>query len=121
MANILVIDDSPTYIASTRNMLIRHGHTCIIAKTGEEGVEAALAHHPDLILMDVIMPKMSGFQATRQLSKNPATANIPIVIISTKDQESDKQWGLRQGAKVYLVKEVSEAELISCIDGLLAK
>lgn len=119
MAHILIVDDSPTYIEATRHILERHGYTCTVAQTGQEGIETAIKIKPDLILMDVIMPIMSGFQATRQLSKNPQTANIPIVIISTKDQETDRLWGLRQGAKAYLVKDVPEAELVACIDGLL--
>lgn len=119
MAHILIVDDSPTYIEAMRHLLEQHGYTCTVAQTGQEGIETAIKLQPDLILMDVIMPVMSGFQATRQLSKNPATANIPIVIVSTKDQETDRLWGLRQGAKAYLVKEVAESELISCVEGLL--
>ena len=119
MAHILIVDDSPTYIEAMRHLLEQHGYPCTVAQTGQEGIEAAIKLQPDLILMDVIMPVMSGFQATRQLSKNPATANIPIVIVSTKDQETDRLWGLRQGAKAYLVKEVAESELISCVEGLL--
>jgi twitching motility two-component system response regulator PilH len=121
MANILIIDDSPTYLEALRGMLHKHGHHCTMEQSGEAGIDTALKLKPDLIIMDVIMPKMSGFQATRQLAKNPQTAHIPIVIISTKGQESDKQWGLRQGAKDYLVKEVTEDELISCVNKVLLK
>ena len=119
MAHILIVDDSPTYIEAMRHLLEHHGYTCTVAQTGQEGIETAIKLQPDLILMDVIMPVMSGFQATRQLSKNPVTANIPIVIVSTKDQETDRLWGLRQGAKAYLVKDVAESELISCVESLL--
>ncbi len=120
MANILIVDDSPTYLEALSGILHKHGHHCTTEQTGEAGIETALKLKPDLILMDVIMPKMSGFQATRQLAKNPETAHIPIVIISTKGQETDKLWGLRQGAKDYLVKEVSEQDLISCINRILS-
>ena len=119
MAHILIVDDSPTYIEAMRHVLQKYGYTCTVAQTGQEGIDAAIKLQPDLILMDVIMPVMSGFQATRQLSKNPVTAHIPIVIVSTKDQETDRLWGLRQGAKAYLIKDVSESELISCVESLL--
>ena len=120
MANILIVDDSPTYLEALSAMLQKHGHYCIMEQSAEAGIDAAMRLKPDLILMDVIMPKMSGFQATRQLTKNPETSHIPIVIISTKGQESDRLWGLRQGARDYLVKDFSEQELISCVDKVLS-
>jgi len=120
MANILIVDDSPTELHVLSNMLEKNGHAVISAADGEEGVARAKADKPDLILMDVVMPGLNGFQASRQISSDPETSSIPIVIVSTKDQETDKMWGLRQGAKDYLTKPVKEKELIATISSLLA-
>lgn len=119
MANILIVDDSPTEIHILKGMLEKHGFSIDTANTGEDGVNKAKSEKPDLILMDVVMPGMNGFQATRQISADPETSNIPIIIVSTKDQETDKVWGLRQGAKDYVTKPAQEKELISKINGLL--
>ncbi len=119
MANILIVDDSPTELHVLTTMLEKHGFSVSSANNGEDGVEMAKADKPDLILMDVVMPGMNGFQAARQISSDPDTSNIPIVIVSTKDQETDKMWGLRQGAKGYVTKPAQEKELISMINSLL--
>ncbi len=119
MANILIVDDSPTELHVLTTMLTRRGFSVIAASNGEEGVEKARADKPDLILMDVVMPGMNGFQAARQISNDPDTGDIPIIIVSTKDQETDKMWGLRQGAKDYVTKPVQEKELLSAINALL--
>lgn len=120
MANILIIDDSPTEIQTLSNILLRNGYEVSTADTGEAGLEEARSLKPDLILMDVVMPGLNGFQATRKLSKNPATCHIPVIIVSTKDQKTDKVWGERQGAKDYLVKPVSEKALINAIENILS-
>jgi twitching motility two-component system response regulator PilH len=91
-----------------------------VANNGEEGIIKALEIKPDLILMDVVMPGKNGFQATRDLSRNPETSTIPVIIITTKDQETDKIWGMRQGAKDYLVKPANEKELMASIDKALS-
>lgn len=119
MALILIADDSPTEIYVLQKILEQHGHEILTAADGIEAVDITISRHPDLILMDVVMPNMNGFQATRKLSKDPATSDIPIIIVSSKNQETDKQWGLRQGARGYLGKPVTEAELIEQIDSLL--
>jgi len=119
MANILIVDDSPTELHVLTTMLTKHGFSVISASNGEEGVERAKTDKPDLILMDVVMPGMNGFQASRQIANDPETSDIPIVIVSTKDQETDKMWGLRQGAKGYVTKPAQEKELISTINSLL--
>ncbi|HHW77274.1 MAG TPA: response regulator [Xanthomonadaceae bacterium] len=121
MARILIVDDSPTQTLSLAKILKKHGHDVLTAKDGAEGVEVAKAELPDLVLMDVVMPKVNGFQATRQITKNPATKHIPVVIVTTKDQETDKIWGERQGAKGYVVKPVEEATLIETIKPFLPK
>lgn len=120
MARILVVDDSPTETYRFKEILQRHGHEVLEATNGADGVSVARAEMPELILMDVVMPGMNGFQATRQLSRSEETSHIPIVIVSTKDQETDRVWGKRQGAKDYLTKPINEAELIQLIDRLLS-
>ncbi|RMG55412.1 MAG: response regulator [Gammaproteobacteria bacterium] len=119
MAHILVVDDSPTEIHVFKTMLEKNGHQVSTAQSGEEGVQKAQEVQPDLILMDVVMPGLNGFQATRQLGNNAATANIPVIIVTTKDQETDKVWAMRQGAKDYIVKPAKEKDLIDRINNLL--
>jgi len=119
MAKVLIVDDSPTEVHVLQTMLTKNGHDVVVATSGEDGVEMAEKEKPDLILMDVVMPGMNGFQATRQISKNEETASIPVIIVTTKDQETDKMWGLRQGAKDYITKPVDEAILIEKITAIL--
>lgn len=120
MANILIVDDSPTEIHVFKTMLEKNGHSVSVAESGEEGVEKAQQILPDLVLMDVVMPGMNGFQATRKLSTIDATSAIPVIIVTTKDQETDKVWGIRQGAKDYIVKPVKEKDLIDRVNAALA-
>lgn len=115
MAKVLIVDDSPTETNKLTSMLERNGHSVISAGNGEEGVAKARQELPDIVLMDVVMPGLNGFQATRQLSRGQETATIPVIIVTTKDQETDRVWGMRQGAKAYLTKPIDEAELINTI------
>ena len=108
MARILIVDDSPTETFRFREILTKHG------------VTMAQADLPDLVLMDVVMPGMNGFQATRQISKGKDTQHIPVVIVSTKDQATDRVWGKRQGACDYLTKPIDEQQLIDVIKQLLS-
>lgn len=119
MTHILIVDDSPTEVHVFKTMLERNQIKVSVATNGDEGVAKAIEVQPDCILMDVVMPGKNGFQATRDLSRNPATATIPVIIITTKDQETDKIWGMRQGAKDYIVKPANEAELIERINKVL--
>jgi twitching motility two-component system response regulator PilH len=119
MANILIIDDSPIDQKELSGILEKNGHSVISADNGENGVEMANSQMPDLILMDIVMPGLNGFQATRQISKDSGTAHIPIILVSSKDQETDRQWGLRQGAKSYMVKPIRDKDLLIEIDALL--
>lgn len=120
MARILVVDDSPTETEAFRSVLEKNGHKVLNAENGADGVAMARQELPDLVLMDIVMPGLNGFQATRQLTRSPETKNIPVVIVTTKDQETDRVWGKRQGASGYLVKPVSESRLLSEIGALLA-
>lgn len=122
MARILIVDDSPTETMAFKQMLERNGFQVLCAENGADGIAQAKSSLPDLILMDVVMPGLNGFQATRQLTRAEETAHIPIVIVTTKDQETDKVWGRRQGAIGYLVKPVSESALIAEVNrAILAK
>ena len=120
MVNVLIIDDSPTEIYKLTTILEKNNYTVQVASSGEEGLKMAQAVRPDVILMDVVMPGVNGFQATRQLSRNEVTKDIPVVIVSTKDQDTDKVWGMRQGARAYLVKPVLEAQLLKAVSDALA-
>ncbi len=120
MALILIADDSPTELFVIKKMLEKHNHQVITAEDGLQAIELALSKKPDLIIMDVVMPNLNGFQATRRLSKDPATLNIPIIIVSSKNQETDKLWGFRQGAKGYLCKPVNEDQLLTEIITLVS-
>ncbi|MCO7225255.1 twitching motility response regulator PilH [Pleionea sp. CnH1-48] len=119
MARVLIVDDSPTETHVLSSILEKHGHEVLTAENGEAGVERAKKEKPDLVLMDVVMPGLNGFQATRQLKKDPETSNIPVIIVTTKDQETDKIWGMRQGAKDYLTKPVQESNLMKTVNGVL--
>ncbi len=119
MALILIADDSQTEIYVLKKILEKHNHQIITAEDGLQAIEVAQNENPDLIIMDVVMPNLNGFQATRRLSKAAETAHIPIIIVSSKNQETDKLWGMRQGAKGYLGKPVAEVDLIVAIDALL--
>lgn len=120
MARILIVDDSPSQLMGMKRIVEKLGHEALTAEDGAAGVEAAKANKPDLILMDVVMPNLNGFQATRAISKEATTSHIPIVLVTTKDQETDKVWGMRQGAKAYITKPFNENQLIEVINGLLS-
>jgi twitching motility two-component system response regulator PilH len=116
--NILVVDDSPTERAALSEILARNNFAVTMAEDGEEAITKAKEGQPDLILMDVVMPGLNGFQTTRTLSGDSATKYIPIIICTTKGLETDKVWGLHQGAKDYVVKPVKPNELIAKINAL---
>jgi twitching motility two-component system response regulator PilH len=120
MARILIVDDSPTETFKITEILSKAGHQVMSATGGEEGVALAKKELPDLVLMDVVMPGINGFQATRQITKNAGTSHIPVVIVTTKDQETDRMWGKRQGASSYLTKPINEKALIAAVNEALA-
>lgn len=115
MARILIVDDSPSQLMGIRRIVEKLGHEACTAEDGAEGVDKARSELPDLILMDVVMPNLNGFQATRAITRDPATKHIPVIMVTTKDQDTDRVWGMRQGAKAYLSKPFSESELSDVI------
>jgi twitching motility two-component system response regulator PilH len=119
MTLVLIVDDSPTETYKMETVLKKNGFDVSKAESGEEGVATARKELPDLVLMDVVMPGLNGFQATRQLSKGKDTSHIPVIIVTTKDQPTDKLWGKRQGAKGYLVKPVADDALIDAVNQVL--
>ena len=121
MARVLIVDDSPSQLLGLQRVVEKLGHSVLTAEDGAAGVADAKREIPDLILMDVVMPNLNGFQATRQISKEATTSHIPVVLVTTKDQETDKVWGMRQGAKAYVTKPINEAELTKVIKELLGE
>jgi len=119
MTRILIVDDSPTEVFKLTSLLEKNGYEVLKAENGADGVAMARKEKPDAVLMDVVMPGLNGFQATRQLTRDEETRHIPVVIISTKDQETDKRWGEQQGAKGYLVKPVDEKTLMGALQTVL--
>ena len=115
---ILIIDDSPTERHILSELLVSGGYEVSTAESGEEGIERAKQIKPDLVLMDVVMPGTNGFQATRALSRDEATKDIPVIICTTKNQETDKLWGMRQGAHDYVTKPVDGPALLAKIAAL---
>jgi twitching motility two-component system response regulator PilH len=115
---ILVVDDSATERLVLGEMLSKHGFDISFAEDGESGVAQARLTKPDLVLMDVVMPGLNGFQATRAITKDPETQHIPVIICTAKGQETDKIWGSRQGAKDYVVKPIQAADLLGKIAAL---
>ncbi|GAB4117448.1 MAG: twitching motility response regulator PilH [Sideroxydans sp.] len=115
---VLVVDDSATERHVLGELLSKQGFEVSFAESGEQGVATAKNSLPDLILMDVVMPGLNGFQATRAISKDEATQHIPIIICTTKGQETDKIWGMRQGAKDYVTKPIDAQELLGKIAAL---
>lgn len=117
---VLIIDDSPTEVHVIKSFLLKNNFEVVVAEDGESGMAVALEELPDVILMDVVMPGLNGFQATRALNKDEKTAHIPIIILTTKDTETDKIWGMRQGAADYIVKPVTEKDLLQHINEVLS-
>lgn len=121
MALVMIVDDSPTEVHVMKAALEKHGFETVSAADGSECLSLARQLRPDLILMDVVMPKVNGFQATRQLNQDPQTRSIPVVMITTKREATDRIWGMRQGAVDYLVKPVAEAELVAKAQEVIAR
>ena len=117
---VLIVDDSAVERFAMGDMLSRMGYTVVEAIDGVDAQAKVVSHQPDLILMDVVMPGSNGFQLTRQMSRDDTMKDIPIVLCTSKDAETDRLWGMRQGAKAYLVKPLTERAFIKCVAGLEA-
>jgi twitching motility two-component system response regulator PilH len=115
---ILIVDDSPTERHVLNDLLTKSGYEVVASDNGEDAILKAKSQKPDLILMDVVMPGLNGFQATRAISRDPETRAIPIILCTSKSQETDKIWGMRQGARDYIVKPVNRDELLEKIAAL---
>jgi twitching motility two-component system response regulator PilH len=119
MTQIMIVDDSPTDAHLLKKMLEKNGFSTVTAADADEGITVARRERPDLILMDVVMPGLNGFQATRELTMDPETAGIPVIIVTRKDQRVDRVWGIRQGARDYITKPVKEGVLLDLINEAL--
>ena len=119
MAKIMVVDDAPADLQNLKNILTKGGHQVIEVTSGQDSIAKAKAEKPDAIVMDVVMPGVNGFQATRQISKDPDTSAIPIIVVSAKNQETDRMWAMRQGAREYVVKPVKDADLLAKVKQVL--
>ena len=120
MSKILIVDDLQTEVKMMKDAVSKLGHYVMEASDGETGFTIAKKEKPDLILLDVVLPKADGFSVCRRLKKDPETANIPIIIISTKNQESDQFWGMKQGADAYLFKPAKSEDLVNMVNRCLA-
>lgn len=115
---ILIVDDSPTERYVLTDLLVAHGYTVMTADSGEDALEKIRLDAPHLVLMDVVMPGQNGFQTTRAIARNPLTQHLPVIICSSKNQETDRIWGMRQGAHDYLVKPIDQQLLLKKIAAL---
>lgn len=116
---ILLVDDSPTELALMRNALSGKGYRILSAADGEEALDKILEHQPDLVLLDVILPKKNGFQVCRQLRTTPETKDVKVILVTSKTMDADRFWGLRQGADDYIAKPFSREALSSAVEKLL--
>ena len=120
MSKILIVDDSPAQLYSLRKLVEQAGHQAMVAESGEQALQLAAAECPEVILMDIVMPGMNGYQATRRLNRTEATRHIPVIFVSSRDGEADRQWGLRQGAREYVTKPVNPERLLTAISAAMA-
>ena len=116
--NVLVVDDSPTDRQFLSDILTKNGYSVSTADSAEDAIAKAKQSRPDLVLMDIVMPGQNGFQATRTLTRDEATKNIPVIICTSKGQDTDRSWGMKQGARDYIVKPIQAADLLAKIKAL---
>ncbi|MCI5135071.1 MAG: response regulator [Candidatus Electrothrix sp. AW2] len=117
---LLIVDDSPTELKLITDVFNTSEYDVVTAEDGEAGVEMAIAEKPELIILDVVMPKMNGFQACRKIKSLPDLENIPVILLTSKNQESDEFWGKKQGADVYLTKPFHADQVLEAVTGLLS-
>lgn len=115
MVDILVVEDSPTVQYVLADMLVNGGYRVLKAADGEEALRVAIEQQPQLILLDVILPKLNGYQVCRQLKANPETAHIPIIMITSKSKDSDRHWAIEQGADDYIVKPFESQAVLETV------
>ena len=120
MSKILIVDDSPAQLYSLSQLVERAGHEPITAESGEQAIELAADEHPAVILMDIVMPGMNGYQAKRRLGKSESTRHIPVIFVSSKSGDADRAWGMRQGAREYVTKPVDPNRLLAAISEAMA-
>lgn len=120
MAKVLIVDDSPTQVFTLKKLVEEWGHETLVAENGDEALELARTEQPNVILMDIVMPGMSGYQTTRKLSRDQATHGIPVIFVSTMDGEAERVWGMRQGAAAFVTKPVNAASLFTAISDAVA-
>jgi len=116
---VLIVDDCAADTKKAAALLENAGHQVIAASNGQDGISMARRELPDLILMDIVMPGINGFQATRQLTNDEVTRDIPVIVVSGKNEDSDKVWAMRQGARAYLIKHIEKATLLGAIDEVM--
>ena len=115
---VLIVDDSKTELMFLTDLLQKNGFTVRTAQGADDAFKRLAEEKPDLILMDVVMPGQNGFQLTRAISRTPEYADVPIIMCTSKNLETDRVWGMRQGARDYITKPVDEADLMSKIKAL---
>lgn len=120
MLKVLIVDDSPAQVLSICRIMEQAGHQVLVAHSGERAIELANEEKPQVILMDIIMPGMNGYQATRRLSRDESTRNIPVIMVSSRSTETDKAWGIRQGARDYVTKPINDRVLLNAISSAMA-
>jgi twitching motility two-component system response regulator PilH len=120
MPKVLIVDDSPVQLYSLRQIVEEGGHEAVTAESGEQALALASDELPQVILMDVVMPGMSGYQTTRKLSQHVSTRGIPVIFVTSKSGEADKVWGMRQGAIDYITKPVNANQLLTAISAAMA-
>ena len=119
-SKVLIVDDSPAQLYSLRQIVEKGGYEAVVADSGEQALQLASDQSPRVILMDIVMPGMSGYQATRHLGRNKGTSNIPVIFVTSRSDETDRVWGMRQGAKDYVTKPVNPEALLSAISSAMA-
>lgn len=118
ISKVLIVDDSKTELMVLSDLLSRNGYSVRTADCADAAFKQLAEQKPDLILMDVVMPGQNGFQLTRAISRDPQFAGVPIIMCTSKNQETDRVWGMRQGAREYISKPVDGKELLSKISAL---
>ncbi|MGB3508146.1 MAG: response regulator [Microcoleaceae cyanobacterium] len=119
MSTVLVVDDQLSHREMISNLLKKSGLKVISASSGAEALEEIESHHPDLMILDIVMPKVNGYEVCRRIKSNPATKNLPVIFCSIKGEDFDRYWGIRQGADAYIAKPFQPRELLSTVKQLL--